>query len=119
MIVPPQRYRARCRLGEVHSADPPECLLRPVRAVHVAVLPLDGDGAVVVHLVEAANDLPKVSLAAVDGAGVPRSIAVASGEVLSKHARDLRLVGPTGVFHADVIDPFGEPVEEREVVAPW
>src|SRR5215218_4916952 len=104
------------RRPEVHPLHERARLARARLAVHADVLPLDRQRSVVACRVEMPDDLLELDLASADRAELPVALGVAERQVTTEHAGRTRRVRPPDVLHVHVIDPFGEAVDERQVV---
>jgi len=84
-------------------------------AVHAAVFPFDGEGALVADAVQLADDLFEVDAAAAGAAEIPPATIVAEVEVAGENA-GAAVERDDGVFDVHVIDAVGEGPQEFDGV---
>ena len=86
-----------------------------VLAVHAAVFPFHGEGAAVVDVVEGADDLLEIDVAATDGLEVPVALGLVEIDVTTEDSGVMAEI-PGDVLHVDVEDAVGEFVDELGVI---
>ena len=85
-------------------------------AVHAAVLPLDGEGALVTDLVEGADDLLEIDAPAAEGPEIPVAVGMSEVDVAAEHPGPGRPLRPPYVLHVHVVDAVPEVPDEPHVV---
>lgn len=80
--------------------------------LHTAVLPLDGQGAVIAHLVEHPDDVVEVHVAVAGGNEIPAPPLIPEGNVGAQDAVAAVEV-QLGILDVDVVDPVGKVKEEH------
>ncbi len=75
-------------------------------AIHAAVLPLDGQRAAVLHVVQRSDDLLEPHAAASQTAEVPTTTGIAERQVAGQNAGPTVQVDPR-VLHVNVVDAIG------------
>ncbi len=101
---------------EIHPANERARFLRAVLAVHAAVLPLDTERALIVHVVERDDDIFELDVAVAQRAEVPEPARVAEVHVAAKDAHRAVAVAPPHVLHVAVGNPVAKATDKLHVV---
>src|SRR6202000_484572 len=80
------------------------------------VFPFHRERALVIRVVQRADDALEVDRAATERTEFPEAPRVAEFGVTAEHTRLGRRAGPINILHMDVIDAVGELADERDVI---
>ena len=84
--------------------------------VHIRILELDTERALVTCLVQRPDDRFEIDPAAARGAEVPVAARITEGQMPAEDTGLRRGGGPVGILHVDVIDAVAERADESNIV---
>src|SRR3989344_5848353 len=101
---------------EIHPVHELAGLASTVFAIHLSVLPLNRERAVIMDIVESTDDLSEIDTTVTQAAEIPRTARVAEADVSAEHTCFARMPRHVGILHVNVENLGGKLTDELHVV---